>query len=100
MQKIKEFLKNTRGVGGNEAIEWVMVLFLVSILGGSSIYVIATFLGVIDEGNATEFLVAVMDVFQTIPDWLQILVIVGFASAIGLVGLAVYGVFKKKSGSM
>ena len=98
---LRTFLATTKGaMGGKDAIEWVMVLFLVALLGGSLMFVLAEFDTAITDANASAFIQSLIAVFDLLPTWTRILVIVGFAGAIALVGLAIYGVFQKKTSSM
>lgn len=96
----KKLKMGKKGVQGKQAVEWVMVLFLVAILGGSTMYVLAEFDTAITDANASAFIQALIAVYDLIPTWLTILVIVGFAGAIALVGLGIYSVFQKKTNSM
>lgn len=93
-------LIGSKAVGGKEAIEWIMVLFLAGLLGGASLYVLVQYQTAINDSNVTGFIDALIEVFDLIPTWVQILVIVGFASAIALVGLGIYAVFRKKTSEL
>lgn len=101
LELVRLYLRSVKGqTGGNQAIEWIMVVFLAVLLGGTAYYVSNKFSTAINDNNTTAFIYKLLQIFDVIPDWLTILVIVGFGSAIALVALAVYGVMKKKTESM
>lgn len=87
-------------VGGNEAISWILVLFLAGLLGGVVVYTLVQFNASINNTYVSNFVKGIMDVFNIIPTWLNILVIVGFASALALVGLYIYKVFEGRTKGM
>lgn len=95
-KKLKSYLKSTKGNAQSQVISWVLVLFLVGVLGGGLAYSLATMMDAIDEGNATTFIMAVFEVLQLIPTWLKVIMITGFAIAIGLLGIVAYKLYQSQ----
>jgi len=87
-------------MSGKTAIEWIIVLFLAGILAGGSIYSLVEYRNAINDSNATSFINNLLNVFNIIPTWLKIMVIVGFAAGIGLIGLGIYKVFSRVSAKL
>lgn len=58
------------------------------------LYVLVQFNTSISDDRAGGLITDFIDIFDVIPTWVEILVIVGFAGSIALVGLMIYRVFE------
>jgi hypothetical protein len=99
-QKLMNLIRSTKGVGGKQAVEWMVVLFLIGVLGGGFYYTLTEYKTAVSDTNTSRFINLMLDVIDIIPTWAKILVIVGFAGAIALVGLGIYKVLQKNTSAL
>jgi len=83
--------------GGEQAIEWIMVIFLAGVLGGALVYTMWQFNSAASNGNVTAWIVAMDTVIDLIPTWIKIIMIMGFTTVIALLGLTIYSVLKSRA---
>ena len=76
--------------GANQAITWVIALFVIGILVGGSVYTLSEFKSAVNDTAAADKISAILNIYDIIPTWLKILVIMGFATVIALLGIEVY----------
>jgi len=99
--------------GGEQAIEWIMVVFLAGIIGGALIFTMWSFVDATSyacagsdpavlnmtciEGNTSAWITTMDTVLDLIPTWIKIIMIMGFTTVIALLGLTIYSVLKSRS---
>lgn len=89
--------------GSKQAISWILTLFIIGLMGGALVYVVAEFNESVStdptETTVSDWVNSLYGIFEIVPTWVEILVIVGFAGSIALVGLMIYKVFSQQGRS-
>ena len=83
--------------GANQAISWVIALFIIGILVGAAVYTLTEFQGAIGNTSAATYISEILDVYGILPTWIKILVIMGFSTVIALLGLEIYRRLNERS---
>jgi len=84
--------------GGEQAIEWIMIIFLAGVLGGALVYTMWSFADAANDANVTAWITSMDTVIDLIPTWIKIIMIMGFTTVIALLGLTIYSVLKSRAG--